>query len=60
MRINLLGDDAGKDGETNVVTRTFETQDELREFIRDQGSAGLRNGDDKSIGKLLEVRRPLT
>jgi hypothetical protein len=53
VRINLA---AAEEAE-NIVSFTFETQPELREFIGGQSAAGLRNGDDKSISKLMQVCR---
>jgi hypothetical protein len=53
VRINL----AAPEEVEKIATITFETQAELREFISNQGAAGLRNGGDMLISKLKQVRR---
>lgn len=47
MRISLAEDE--------VVERTFESQEDVKEFIAVQGAAGLRNGDNKLVSKLMQV-----
>jgi hypothetical protein len=52
IRINLATTEEAE----NIVTVTFETQEELKGFIVCQGAAGLRNGGDKLVSKLKLVR----